>query len=99
VDNADASGNLRFRRPNPGDEIDLRLRAGLERELEPSATARIRELRRRGIDRLRIRVVKAPRLAVLSAQDAVKVEAPELAGATGDPTAYVRLEFLDLPAI
>jgi hypothetical protein len=99
VDNPDPRSSRHFRRPNPGDEIDLRLHDGLERELGPSATARIRQLRQRGIDRLRIRVVKAPRLEVLSAQDAVKVEAPELAGATGDPTAYVRLEFLDLPAI
>jgi hypothetical protein len=44
-------------------------------------------------------VVKAPRVGTLGADDAVKVQAPELAGDTGDPGVYVRLEFLDLPAI
>ena len=43
--------------------------------------------------------MKAPRIDTLAAEDAVKVEAPELAGDTGDPAVYVRLEFLDLPAI
>jgi hypothetical protein len=90
----------RFRTPQPGDEVDLRLSSELERELVPATTAaRVQELRRGGIDRLRVRVVKAPRIDVLAARDAVKVEAPELAGDTGYPTVYVRLESLDLPAI
>jgi hypothetical protein len=33
---------------------------------------------------------------VLAAEDAVKVEAPELMGDTAYPGVYVRLEFLDL---
>lgn len=90
----------RFRTPHPGDQVDLWLSSELERELTPSTTAaRVHELRQRGIDRLRVRVLKAPRIDVLGEQDAIKVEAPELAGDAGDPTAYVRLKLLDLPTI
>jgi hypothetical protein len=90
----------RFRRPHPGDQVDLWLRAELPRELAlPAAAARVRELRASGVDRLRVRVVKAPRAEVLAAEDAVKVEAPELNRDTADPTLYVRLEFLDVPTV
>jgi hypothetical protein len=90
----------RFRTPQPGDEVDLWLSSELERELaQPTTAARVHELRQSGIDRLRVRVVKVPRMRVLGAQDAVKVEAPELSGDTGDPALYVRLDLLDLPAI
>ena len=90
----------RFRTPRRGDEVDLRLRSDLSGELAlPAAAARVRELRASGIDHVRVRVVKAPRLDVLGAQDAVKVAAPDLLHDTTDPTVYVRLEFLDLPAI
>src|SRR5688500_7747821 len=88
----------RFRAPRPGDEVDLWLRAELVGELAPlTAAARVRELRSRGVDRLRVRVVKVPAGDVLAAGDAVKVEAPELMGHTADPGVYVRLEDLDLP--
>lgn len=74
------------------------MRSELVRELAPaSAAARVRELRASGVDRVRVRVVKAPRGEVLAAKAAVKVEAPELNGGTGDPALYVRLEFLNLP--
>ena len=43
--------------------------------------------------------MKVPLADVLAAEDAVKVQAPELMADTGDPTVYVRLEFLDLPTI
>jgi hypothetical protein len=90
----------RFRTPRRGDEVDLRLRSDLSGELAlPAAAARVRELRASGVDHVRVRVVKAPRLEVLSAQDAVKVAAPDLLHDTTDPTVYVRLEFLDLPTI
>ncbi len=90
----------RFRRPHPGDEVDLWLRSELSRELAPpTAATRVRELRASGVDRLRVRVVKVPLADVLAAEDAVKVQAPELMADTGDPTVYVRLEFLDLPTI
>ena len=90
----------RFRRPHPGDEVDLWLGSELSRELAATAAAtRVRELRASGVDRVRVRVVKAPLAEVLAAEDAVKVEAPQLIGDTGDPTVYVRLEFLDLPTI
>ena len=36
---------------------------------------------------------------VLAAEDAVKVEVPELIGDTGDATMYVSLRFLDLPTV
>jgi len=89
----------RFRRPQPGDEIGLCLRAGLSRELAlPKATARIHELRAAGVDRVTVRVVKAPRVESLAEEDAVKVEVPELAEADY-PTLYVRVKFLDLPAV
>lgn len=94
------NGRRRFRSPQRGDEVDLWLRAELVGELAPPpAAARVRELRARGIERLRVRVVKVPWGEVLTAEDAVKVEAPELMGETGDPAVYVRLEFLDLPTI
>jgi anti-anti-sigma factor len=88
----------RFRTPHAGDEVDLWLRSDLSSEfgLAPAA-ARLRELRAGGVDRLRVRVVKAPRVESLSAEDAVKIEAPDLLQDTSDPTVYVRLEFLDLP--
>ena len=90
----------RFRRPRPGDEVDLWLRSELPGELAlPTAAARVHELRASGVDRIRVRVVKAPRADVLAAEDAVKVEAPELSGDTADPTFYVRLEFLDVPTV
>ena len=85
----------RFRRFRPGDELNLCLRSELSRDLEPTAAARLQELRADGVDRLPVQVVKAPR-AVLGAEDAVKVEAPDLVGTT-DPTVYVRVEFLELP--
>ncbi len=89
-----------FRKPHPGDELDLWLRSDLSRELAPpSAAAGFEELRASGADRLRVRVVKVPVGEVLGAGDAVKVEAPEFVGDTGDPTVYVSLEFLDLPSI
>ncbi len=89
----------RFRTPRPGDEVNLWLCSELSRELAlPTAAARVHELRVSGVDRLPVRVVKAPLADVLGAEDAVKVEAPELIEA-GDPTVYVRLEFLDLPTI
>ena len=59
----------------------------------------MRELRARGIDRVRVRVMKVPRAGVLAAEDAVKVEAPELIGDGDDSGLYVRLAFLDLPAV
>jgi hypothetical protein len=78
--------------------VDLWLHSGLPGELRSArAAARVRELRARGVNRLRVRVVKAPRLDPLSADDAVKIEAPDLIQDTSDPTVYVRLEFLDLP--
>ena len=85
----------RFRRFRPGDEVNLCLRSDLSRELEPAAAARMQELRADGVDLLPVQVVKAPR-AELGAEDAVKVEAPDLVG-TADPTVYVRVEFLELP--
>jgi hypothetical protein len=90
----------RFATPHPGDEVDLWLDAELACELAPAtAAARLHELRASGVDRVRVRVVRVPQSDVLGAEDAVKVEAPELIGGTGDPTVYVRLEFLDLPPI
>lgn len=87
-----------LRTPRPGDEVDLRLRFDLPGELgRDPAAARVSELRARGVHRLRVRVVKAPQLDVLSADDAVKISAPELLPGTSDPTLYVRLEFLDVP--
>jgi hypothetical protein len=75
------------------------LRSELSRELLlPRAAARIHELRASGVDRVPVRVVKAPRAALLDAEDAVKIDAPELMDA-GDPTVYVRVKFLDLPTI
>ena len=68
-------------------------------ELAPTAAARVRELRASGPDRLRVRVVKVPWAHVLAAEDAVKVEVPELIGDTGDATMYVSLRFLDLPTV
>jgi hypothetical protein len=89
----------RFRRPRPGDEIYLLLRSELSRELAlPSAAARIHELQASGLDRVAVRVVKAPLADVLGPEDAVKVEAPELVEAD-DPTVYVRVKFLELPVI
>jgi hypothetical protein len=89
-----------FRRPRPGAEVTLFLRPDLSANLSPpSAAARLGELRARGIDRVRVRVLKAPRGQVLTGEDAVKVEAPELTGDSVDTTVYVRLEFLDLPTI
>jgi anti-sigma B factor antagonist len=93
-------GRRRLRTPHPGDEVDLWLHADLSSELGlASAAARVRELRARGVDRIRVRVVKAPHLDRLSADDAVKIEAPELLQDTLDPTAYVRLKFLDLATV
>ena len=89
----------RFRRPAPGAEVDLWLRSELPGELTPATAARVQDLRASGVDRLRVRVVKVPRADVLAAEDAVKVEAPELVGDSGDSGVYVRLEFLDLPTI
>ena len=90
----------RLRRPHPGDEVDLWLCLGLVRELaSPTVVARVQELRASDVDRVRVRVVKVPRGDVLAVEDAVKVEAPELIGETGDPTVYVSLKFLDLPTI
>jgi hypothetical protein len=90
----------RFRRPHPGDEVDLWLSSELPGELaRPGAAARVQELRASGVERLRVRVVKAPRADVLAPEDAVKVEAPELSGDPADPTFYVRLEFLDVPTL
>jgi hypothetical protein len=92
------NGHRRFRAPRRGDEVDLWLRGELVGELAPPTAAdRVRELRGRGVDRLRVRVVKVPWGDVLAAEDAVKVEAPELMGDTAYPGVYVRLEFLDLP--
>jgi hypothetical protein len=90
----------RFATPHPGDEVDLWLRPELSSELPlPTAAARLNELRASGVDRLRVRVARVPHGDVLSAEDAVKVEAPELIGDPGDSGVYVRLEFLDLPTI
>jgi DNA-binding NarL/FixJ family response regulator len=90
----------RFRTPHPGDEVDLRLCPELSRELsQAGAAARVRELRASGVDRLRVRVVKAPIGQVLAPEDAVKVAAPELLRDPAEPTVYVRLEFLDLPPL
>ena len=86
----------RFCRLRPGDEANLCLRSELSRELGPAAAVRIQELQASGVDRLTVRVVKAPRADVLGVQDAVKVEAPELVGRS-DPTVYVRVEFLEVP--
>jgi hypothetical protein len=87
------------RSPRPGDKVYVLLRSELSRELAlPSAAARIHELQASGLDRVAVRVVKAPRADVLGPEDAVKVEAPELAE-PGDPTVYVRVKFLDLPVI
>lgn len=89
-----------FRKPYPGEKVDLWLRSELSRELvSTTAAARVDELRASGANRLQVRVVKVPIGDMLGARDAVKVEAPELTGDTGDPTVYVRLEFLDLPTI
>jgi anti-anti-sigma factor len=89
----------RLRTPHPGDDVDLWLRSDLAGELGLApAAARVHELRARGVNRLRVRVVKAPQLNLLSEDDAVKIEAPELLPDSSDPTAYVRLKFLDLPA-
>jgi hypothetical protein len=75
------------------------LRSELSRELAlPSAAARIHELQASGLDRVAVRVVQAPLADVLGPEDAVKLEAPELAEA-GLPTVYVRVKFLDLPVI
>jgi anti-sigma B factor antagonist len=88
----------RLRTPRPGDEVDLLLRSDLSSELGMAlAAARVRELRARGVNRLRVRVVKAPHLDLLSPDDAVKIEAPDLFEDTNDPTVYVRVGFLDLP--
>jgi|SRR5215218_8578899 len=93
-------GGRRFRRPSPGDEVDLCLRQDLPDELgSDAAPDRVHQLRARGIDRLRVRVVKAPRADVLTADDAVKVRALSLASDMNDAGLYVRVEFLDLPAI
>lgn len=90
----------RFRVPRPGDEVDLWLCLGLLSELaSPTAAARVQELRASGVDRLQVRVVKVPWAHVLTAEDAVKVEVPELIGDTGDATVYVSLKFLDLPTV
>jgi hypothetical protein len=90
----------RFRRPTPGTEVYLALRPELSRNLPlRAAAARLDELRASGIERIAVRVVKAPRGDVLTPEDAVKIEVPELAGDSADPTLYVRLEFLDLPTI
>ena len=88
----------RFRTPHPGDEVDLWLRSDLSDEpgLAPAA-AQLSGLRARGVDRIRVRVLKAPQLDVLSEDDAVKIAAPELLPGTSEPTFYVRLEFLDVP--
>jgi anti-sigma B factor antagonist len=87
-----------LRTPHPGDEVDLLLHSDLSGEpgLAPAA-ARVSGLRARGVNRLRVRVVKAPQLDLLSADDAVKIAAPELLPGTSDPTFYVRLKFLDVP--
>ena len=57
----------------------------------------MRELRARGIDRVRVRVMKVPHAGMLAAEDAVKVDAPELTGDGDDSGLYVRLAFLDIP--
>jgi hypothetical protein len=89
----------RFRTPRRGEQVNLWLRSDLPSELAlPSAAARIHELQARGIDCVAVRVLKAPLTDVLSAEDAVKVEALQLTEAD-DATAYVRVKFLDLPAI
>ena len=95
IDNARRNPR-RFRRLRPGDEVNLCLRSELSRELGPAAAARIHELQADGVDRLPVRVVKAPRADALGVEDAVKVDAPDLVG-TSDPTVYVRVEFLELP--
>ena len=59
----------------------------------------MRELRARGIDRVRVRVVKVPQAGMLGAEDAVKVEAPELTGDGDDSGLYVSLAFLDMPTV
>jgi hypothetical protein len=51
-----------------------------------------------GLERVAVRVVKAPLADMLAPEDTIKVDAPELAEA-GNPTIYVRVKFLDLPAI
>ena len=90
----------RFRKPQPGDEVSLWLRDELSRELAPrTAAARVDELRASGVERLSVRVAKVPRGYLLGAQDAVKVEAPQLTGDAADAGVYVRIEFLDLPAV
>jgi hypothetical protein len=89
----------RVRTPRPGDEVYLWLRPELSLELAlPAAAARIHELQASGLDRVAVRVVKAPLADMLGPEDAIKVDAPELAEA-GNPTVYVRVKFLDLPAI
>jgi hypothetical protein len=90
----------RFRRPRPGEEVDLWLRSELADELAPpEAAACVDKLRADGVDRLRVTVVKSPGAELLGAEDAVKVQAPELAADPRDPAVYVRLAFLDLPPI
>jgi hypothetical protein len=97
---ASRHGGRRFRKPQPGDEVQLHLRDDLSHELAPvGAGARVRDLRAHGVEQLRVRVLKVPRGSVLAAEDAVKVEAPELTGDRHDPGVYVRIEFLDLPAL
>jgi hypothetical protein len=88
-----------FRAPRAGEQVNLWLRSDLPRELAlPSAAARIHELQARGIDHVAVQVMKVPLADVLGAEDAVKVAAPQLTEAK-DASAYVRVKFLDLPAI
>ena len=90
----------RFQTPHPGDEVVLWLRSELFDELRPQGAAeRVRELLAKGVDRLRVRVVKVPWGDVLGADDAVKVEAPELACGPSETAIYVRLAYLELPTI
>jgi hypothetical protein len=95
----DAPRSRRFRRPLPGTEVYLDLRSALSRNLSPPTAARLDDLRASGVDRIQVRVLKAPRGDVLTSEDAVKIEVPELTGDSTDPTMYVPLEFLDLPSI
>ena len=89
----------RFRRPYPGEEVNLCLEAELPSELASrSAASRVQQLRASGVQRLPVRVLKAPLADVLIPEDAVKIQAPKLSGDVGDAGGiYVRVKFLDLP--
>jgi hypothetical protein len=89
----------RFRRPYPGEQVNLSLEAELPGELAScSAASRVQQLRASGVHRLPVRVLKAPHADVLAPEDAVKIQAPKLSDDAGDAEGiYVRVKFLDLP--